>query len=316
MSHAVETMMSVREKPWHYEMTKDVTKIIQNAPNSYEALVAAGLNWEVEAKPVSVAGTADAIPNYVANVRNSDGKVLGIVTNRYKIVQNVEAFAFTDTLIGGDVRYETAGSLFGGRKVWMLARLGDRKIAGDETEQYLCFSNTHDGTGAVNVMVTPVRVVCNNTLNIAVSAAKRTWSVRHVGDINSKIAEAKRCLELADEYMDALDVRAVEMANITIDEDALMKALGKVFGKVDEDASDREKRNNQKKYDDFTVCYLAPDIAKFHGTAWGAVNAMADYIDHGEPGRQSANYAENNWARIMGGHAMLDDFAAALAGKH
>ena len=313
MSHEVESMFSVREKPWHYEMTKEVTKIIQEAPNSFEALVAAGLDWTVEAKKISILGENEAIPNAVANVRSSDNKVLGILTDRYKIVQNTDAFAFTDTLIGGDVRYETAGSLFGGRKIWLLAKLPTEQILDDEVEPYLCFTNSHDGSGSVRAIVTPIRVVCNNTLNFALNNAKRAWSVRHTGNINAKIQEAQEALNLTKTYMGRLNEYAEQMVDIKVDEGALRKMLGKCF-KAKEEQSAREQANQDKLMDGFMTCYFAPDIAQYLGTAWGALNAMADLVDHGEPNRASANYAENNWARIMGGHAMVDQFAGMLAG--
>ena len=104
MSHEVESMFSAnRIKPWHYELTKDVTRIIQEAPNSYEALVAAGLDWTVEGKEIYDAN-GNVISGYKANTRSTDGKVLGVVSTRYQIVQNIDAFQFTDNLIGGDVR--------------------------------------------------------------------------------------------------------------------------------------------------------------------------------------------------------------------
>ena len=95
-----------------------------------------------------------------ANVRDSDRKVLGVVTNRYKVIQNEEAFSFTDSLLGEGVRYETAGSLQGGKKVWLLARMPqDYIITGERISPYLVFSNTHDGSGAIKVALTPIRVV-------------------------------------------------------------------------------------------------------------------------------------------------------------
>lgn len=147
-------------------------------------------------------GGYEPIPGYKANVRSSDNKVLGVVSDKYRIVQNADAFAFTDALIGGDVHYETAGSLLDGKKIWLLAKLPDSEICGDKTEPYVCFSNTHDGSGAVRVCMTPVRVVCNNTLNLALNTAQRAWSVRHVGDISTKLVEAQQCLEMAGKYMD------------------------------------------------------------------------------------------------------------------
>ena len=194
MPALVESMMYVREKPWHGLGTR-----VEEAPTSTDALRMAGLDWSVVQRNIQVCGGAK-IKNYKANIRDSDGTVLGVVSDRYKIVQNAEAFEFTDSLIGGEVRYETAGSLNGGRKIWLLAKLPETEIVGDKTEPYLCFSNTHDGSGAIRVCMTPIRVVCNNTLNLALDTAKRAWSVRHTGDMQSKMYEARACLEMASAY--------------------------------------------------------------------------------------------------------------------
>lgn len=308
MSANVETMMYVREKPWHGLGTK-----VEEAPTSLDAMNLAGLNWTVEPQKIALLGEDNPIENYVANVRSSDNKVLGVVSKRYKIVQNVDAFAFTDTLIGGDVRYETAGSLNGGKKVWLLARMPKAKVAGDDVEPYLCFTNTHDGTGAVRVCMTPIRVVCNNTLNFALSSAQRSWSIVHTGDINRKIAEAQECLELADRYMLGLNRYAEKMADVRVDMDMLNAVLKRVFD-VKEEATDREKNNKQKLMDNYMICYAAPDIAQFTGTAWGALNAMTDMVAHATPNRATKNYAENNWNRIMNGHRLVDEMASIFAG--
>ena len=312
MANAVETMFSMREKPWHYEMTKEVTKIIQEAPTSYDALVAAGLNWEVESKKIQLAETGIEIPNAWANVRNTDGKVLGIVTDRYKIVQNVDAFSFTDTLIGGEVRYETAGSLLGGRKIWLLAQMPKTTVLGDDVEPYLCFTNTHDGSGAVRVMMTPVRVVCNNTLNLALRTAKRSWSVKHTGDPAKKIAEARETLGLANEYMSSLNEQAEKFTEVKVDE-ATVEAMLKNLFPVGEKASDTVKRNAQANKDAFIMCYAAPDIAQYYGTAWGVINAAADMVAHAQPHKNTATYDENRWNQIMNGHALVDSVTKMFA---
>ena len=146
MSANVESMFYAgREKPWHGLGTQ-----VDEAPTSADALRLAGLDWKVERKPIQVCG-GRKVDNFFANVRSSDGAVLGVVSDRYQVVQNAEAFAFTDALIEGEVRYETAGSLMGGRKIWLLAKLPDREIVGDKTEPYLCFSNTHDEIGRAHV---------------------------------------------------------------------------------------------------------------------------------------------------------------------
>ena len=306
MPALVESMMYVREKPWHGLGTR-----VEEAPTSSDALRMAGLDWNVVQRNIQVCGGAK-IQNYKANVRDSDGTVLGVVSDRYKIVQNAEAFEFTDSLIGGDVRYETAGSLNGGRKIWLLAKLPETEIVGDKTEPYLCFTNTHDGSGAIRVCMTPIRVVCNNTLNLALGSARRAWSVRHTGDMASKMHEARVCLEMACDYMEELGRTADRLANTTVTRDKLMEILDEMFP-ITENSTDREKQNIQKLKNEYMVCYFAPDILKFRGTAWGAVNAMSDMISHNAPRRKTANYRENNWGRIMDGHAMLDKFVALVA---
>lgn len=312
MAHLVESMFSVRQKPWHYEMTKDVTKLIQEAPTSEEALIAAGLNWEVQPKLVY---DEHGIPivGYTANTRDSDGSVLGIVSNRYQIVQNKDAFDFTDALIDDGMRYETAGSLRNGKQVWLLGQLPKKYIAGDETEQYICFTNTHDGTGAVRCCMTPVRVVCNNTLNFALKTAKRSWSARHVGDINAKLADAKETLMLANDYMNALAATADAMALEVMSPKDVDKVASVILNRPEKPDKKAEEIFQQKK-DELMICMIRPDLANFAGTKWAFLNAVADYVDHTEPMRRTKNYNQNNWGKIMNGHPILDK-AFAMVGE-
>ena len=302
MSANVENMMYVREKPWH-----GLGKMVTEAPTSADALRFAGLDWQVRQEPVFNA-RGGTIEGYKANVRSSDSSVLGIVGDRYKVVQNEDAFKFTDSLISGDVRYETAGSLREGRQIWLLAKLPERKVAGDAVEPYLCFTNAHDGSSGVKVCMTPIRVVCNNTLNMALSSAKRVWSMRHTESVHDRLEEARDCLFHADKYMAALDGFAKTAAYTPLRDAELKEILDELFP-VAEDASEREKAKAKKIKDEFMVCYFAPDIHKFRGTAWGAINAMSDLVTHNMPHRNTKNYAANNWARIMDGHAMIDRMA-------
>lgn len=299
MSANVETMFSVREKPWH-----GLGTIVSEAPTSADALRLAGLDWRVLQKPVF---TEDgiAIPNYKANVRSSDNTVLGIVTDRYKIVQNVDALNFTDNLIGGDVRYETAGSLRKGKTIWLLAKMPKVDILGDDVEPYLCFTNSHDGTGAIKVCLTPVRVVCNNTLNFALNTAKRSWSTKHMGNMDEKMYEAERALGLANDYMNALAEDADILANSSINGDGIQKILDTMFP-VKEDDSPRKQENAKQAKNGIWACYFAPDIQKYLGTKYGFINAVADWVDHSAPARLTSSYAENNWGRIIDGHPILD----------
>ena len=299
MAALVETMFSVRETPWH-----GLGKVISEAPNSADALRIAELDWNVESHDVLDGVSGEVVDGYKANVRDKDGKILGIVSDRYKIVQNTEAFSFTDNLIGGDVRYETAGSLRDGKTVWMLAKIKDTKIAGDDVESYVCFANTHDGTGAMKVCLTPIRVVCNNTLNLALSTAKRSYSIVHKGDINGKIEEAREVLELNDIYLHNLAESAEMYANVKVDNDALNKLLNKLYPKEEDNKLVNERMEKSKN--EFLVAYNMPDIKQFYGSAWGVINAAADIADHAEPLRHSKNFDENRWGKIMDGHSLVD----------
>ena len=299
MSANVESMMYVREKPWH-----GLGTMVAEAPTSADALRFAGLDWSVRQEPVFNA-RGGIVKGYKANVRDTDNSVLGIVGERYKVVQNVDAFNFTDDLIGGDVRYETAGSLREGRQIWLLAKMPTRSVAGDSVEPYLCFTNSHDGSGGLKVCMTPIRVVCNNTLNLALGSAKRIWSMRHTENIRERMQEAKDCLFLADEYMSGLAQYADRAANIRL-YDADIKAIVEELFPVTEKSTDREKATAEKCRKEFMVCYFAPDIKRFRGTAWGAINAASDLVTHSMPHKNTKNYAANNWGRIMDGHAIMD----------
>lgn len=299
-------MMYVREKPWHGLGTR-----VEEAPTSEEALKLAGLDWTINKRPIYTEQGIE-IPGYFANTRSSDNAVMGVVSGKYQIVQNSEAFDFTDALIGEGVRYETAGSLWGGKRIWLLARMPERKIIGEDYEPYICFTNNHDGKGAVRACMTPVRVVCNNTLNCALETAKRSWSTVHRGNVNSKLAEAKQTLMLADRYLTALDEEADRLANEKMTEGEMRDALDKLFP-LEEDASDRKKQNVKKAQDEIIICTLRPDLAAFLNTKWGFVNAVSDYIGHSDPARQTKDFEEKRWGNIIGGHWLLDKAMAAVA---
>lgn len=305
MSHEVESLMYVSNEengrfvPWH-GLGTPVTEYLTSA----DALRAAGLDWKVEARPIFTESGIQ-IPGYVANTRDKDNSVLGIVSNKYKIVQNVDAFAFTDSLIGGEVRYETAGSLRNGKSTFMLAKLPEKKILGDDFANYICFTNTHDGSGAVKVCSTNVRVVCNNTLNLALSTAKRSWTCKHMGNMQDKLLEAQRALELAEKYTDQLAVFAERAANITINEEKTYELLKQLFP-VNDSASDRIKKNNEQAVSDFQKCLVAVDLSPFYGTLWGFLNAASDFAYHRTPARQTSTYQEKRMSDAIHGCSMLD----------
>lgn len=306
MAALFESGMFVREPAWHGQGV-----VVQDAPDSKTAIEYAGINWLVINKPV-FDGAGSVIPGYFANTRDSDGKVLGIVGSRYSIVQNSEAFEFTDSLVGsGDVVYETAGSLKGGKQIWLLARMPKTTILGDDVDPYLCFMNTHDGTGAVKVCMTPVRVVCNNTLNFALKTAKRTWSARHTGSISAKLAEAKETLGLANLYMSALVDEAERLVDQVISDNELEAMFDKIYMPNDNATQLQMNRFDDMKIDFFNR-YNLPDVAPFKGTKYGALMAATDFVDHREPVRLTRNYQENHFKKVIEGHSEVDQFYSLL----
>lgn len=301
MSANVETMFYVRETPWHGLGTK-----VMEAPDSKEALTIAGLDWKVLQEPVYT-GNGEKLSGYKANVRDTDRRILGVVTNRYKVVQNQEAFAFTDALLGEGVRYETAGSLMGGRKVWLLARMPkEYHISGEKICSYLVFSNTHDGSGAVKAAVTPIRVVCCNTLNLALASAKRSWSMVHTGHVESKLEEAEKTLFMADAYMAGLGQEVESLQKQKLSEKTVQGMIEKLLP-IEQGATEKQKKNLKRLQDDLSQRYFdAPDLKGLGNNAYRFLNAVSDFATHGEPLRKTATYRENLFFRTVEGHPLID----------
>lgn len=302
MAANVESMFYTRKKPWH-----GLGVQVQEAPESKDVLRLAGLDWKVYQREVYT-DSGIKIEGYRANVRNTDNKVLGVVTERYKIVQNEEAFSFTDALLGKGVRYETAGSLQEGKKVWLLARLPKEYIiSGEQISPYLVFSNSHDGSAAVRVAVTPIRVVCNNTLNLALSTAKRSWAMVHTGNIKGKIHEAQETLFMAENYMSKLGKEFEELKRQKLSERQVKEYI-ELLLPLEKTSSLVTAKNVKKLRDDLRARYYdAPDLQDVGGNnAYRFINAVSDFATHNEPLRRTANYKENLFMRTMDGNPMID----------
>lgn len=303
MTHNVSSMFSVREVPWH-----GLGKIVDKALTSKDAIKEAGLDWEVVQSPLYYEHNtkSNKIDGMVANIRSDTGKMLGAVTNRYRIVQNSEAFTFTDMLLGYDVYYETAGALSDGKIVWLLAKMPEMYVVGDIVNPYLVFTNSHDGKNAIRVAITPVRVVCNNTLNLALSSASRSWSVRHMGDMKNKLYQAQETLNLANQYMLDLSTSADKLATQKINRQYVNKAVEFLFP-IEEDDTQRRKKNQEEAREDIVWrLYNAPDLDNIKDTKWGLINAITDSNAHKTPARITSNAIENAFINIITGPSLVD----------
>ena len=319
MSANFESGFFVGEPAWH-----GLGEVISEAPTSEDAIRIAKLDWDVIPKPIYDEFGRE-LPGYKVNMRSSDNTPLGIVTDRYKIVQNRDAFAFTDALLGCGVKYETAGSLASGKRVWMLARMEDTLLAEEKIAPYLVFTNAHDGTGAIRVAITPIRVVCQNTLNLALAQAERHWSCVHKGDIESKLDEARFTLSNAKMYMEALEEEFGELKLKTVSDAKVREMTDKLleiefnnlYNKAIKSASviDFKEHLRQKKFEEkldrkrdeiLTIYHEKPDLVGTEKSAFRFVNAVSDYATHTTDHKNTKNYQENLFMRTIDGHSLID----------
>jgi phage/plasmid-like protein (TIGR03299 family) len=282
MSHAItatDSLFTVRKPAWH-----GLGVVLEREPASIaEALDAAGLTWRVDQRPVI---TLDGvlIEGLRANVREDTGAVLGVVSPRYRVVQNVEAFRFADHLIGSEMHFETAGSLHTGRRVWVLARLPEWvSVGGDPVGRYLLVSTGHDGRRGLQAAVTPVRVVCQNTLSLALDGAPRVHTVSHRGDVTGRLHEARRVLELTVDYYRQFAALGDRLALQPIGERGLARTLEELYPGG---TSDRSARSADRARAAILTLFREGDtVGNAPRSKWAALNAIIEWEDWSRPVR-------------------------------
>jgi phage/plasmid-like protein (TIGR03299 family) len=282
MSHAItssDSLFTVRKPAWH-----GLGVVLERPPASIaEALEAAGLTWEVEQRLVeTVDGTL--IPELRANVRADTGEILGVVSPRYRVVQNVEAFRFADHLIGSEMHFETAGSLHAGRRVWVLARLPEWiSVGGDAVGRYLLVSTGHDGRHGLQAAVTPVRVVCQNTLSFALAGAARVHTVLHRGKVTGRLHEARRVLQLTVDYYRQFAALGDRLALAPMGERSLERILAELYPNGTTDRS--AKRAARARGAIGSLFREGQTVGNAPGTKWAALNAIIEWEDWSRPVR-------------------------------
>ena len=274
------------ETAWHRLGT-----VIEQAATSAEAIGLAGLDWRVEQWPVRAFdpdnhNTEAGIPDVVANVRTDTKSVLGVVGKRYRVFQNREAFDFMDALVGDKLAmYETAGSLHGGKRVWMLAAIPKEYRAGsdDLIKPYVLLTNTHDGSQALRMIPTTVRVVCQNTLNLALGmAGAEGLTISHHPRLETRIAEARTKLGIIAARFDRFDE---ELHAMLAKDLSVTEASGYFRGLSGMDipgGTDRQKKTREKVFGQMLDNFdnernTLPGVKH---TAWGAYNAVSEWADH------------------------------------
>jgi phage/plasmid-like protein (TIGR03299 family) len=269
-------MMYVGETPWHKLGTK-----LEKPATSEEAIQAAGLNFTVEKFRLQTATNNLPVETHYATVRTDTMEVLGVVGSRYEPIQNKDAFRTFDALVGeGEAIYHTAGALGKGERIWLLAKLPDyiRVNGNDVVEKYLLLVNSHDGRSTVRVKLTPIRVVCENTLSLALTGAEQEVHVRHTLNAKEKLREAHEILGLTNKLYSELDAIFNRMSEIKVDQATLTEYVKTVFPENPESKDQSWVKKVHGKVFGLVESGQGAETAK--GTLWGAYNAVTEYVDH------------------------------------
>ena len=285
----------IGQMPWHELGTQ-----LDSPPKSAEKVIqAANLDWEVEKKLVYAYdnGTLTAIPGYWATYRadlwgTENAKPFGLVGDEYNVLQNREAFRFFDEIIeSGFVTYETAGALGQGERVWVLAKVKKPMVIKgvDEVEKYLLLSNGHDGRTAVQIRFTPVRVVCQNTLNWALARGNDLTYSHHGRGMDSRIARAQESVKRVLGYYDVLEQHFQQLARVPMPAGRLNVYLGAVFPNPKRRANQTERnfaealKRVARLRDTSTRLFdegRGNQETAIKHTLWAAYNAVTELVDH------------------------------------
>ena len=285
------TFASFREPAWH-----GLGTVFEEEVNTQKMLELASLdNWNVrlEEIPMPENFTSDKTNYFVARTNpfnKSQTDVLGVVGERYRTLQNEDLFSFGDNILDGGGRWETAGSIKGGRQVFGSIALERETVldpngVGDKVKTYLLVNTSHDGSVAIQASITPVRVVCANTLNLAIGGGvgrnrniKQTFKIRHTQTAEGKVIAAREALGLANQYMDEFDIMAKAMIEKEISNDVFNEIIEAAYPVPDRDVKGALAKWSNK-VDIINDIYTGEFNHTIAGTAWGAFNAMTERLD-------------------------------------
>lgn len=298
------SFFSVQQKAWH-----NLGQIVKEYPTSAEAIKHAGLDYEViksslytkssgiidPANDIEIGKSELHVPNYFANIRNDNNTVLGVVGKDYQIVQNCEAFSFFDAIVGGTdgILYETAGALGNGERIFITAKLPDYIRVGngdDVTEKYIFLTTSHDGSGSITAAFTPVRIVCQNTLNASLRNMSNVVRIRHTSGAKQRLENAHKVMGLANEFSNQLEGIFNDWTKVRI-HDKEIKKLIQLALCPNKETLEHIKKGNENELstvfkntvEDAFAYAMTSDTQQMEttkGTLFGAYNAVTGYYQN------------------------------------
>jgi phage/plasmid-like protein (TIGR03299 family) len=306
MAHLLESVngetafASLREPAWH-----GLGTVFTEEVSTAEMLKKAKLNsWNVRLEDVEIPTGIDSDKSYSFVVRDNpfikgNKDVLGVVGERYVPLQNEELFDFADNILHAGGRWETAGSIKGGRVVFGSLALERETIldpsgVSDKVNTYLLVNTSHDGSIAIQASITPVRVVCANTLNLALGqrgrggSVKQSFKIRHTQTANGKVQAAREALGLANKYLDEFDKMANEMIQKEVSKTKFDEIVLALYPKPEKDSKGSVKKW-ETKLDIINGIYVGSTNEMISGTAWGVANALTERLDWYRSARGGSN---------------------------
>lgn len=267
------------EEPWH-----KLGQRLDAPATAEEAIVAAGLDYEVTLTPLA---TVDglSVPKTRAVIRYDNQTVLGVVSDRYQPLQNRQTFGFLDSIVADrGLRYHTAGALGQGEKIFLLAKLPGNirvKDTDDTVDKFLLLANAHDGSSALRVLFTPVRVVCQNTLSMALRQSRGEGvSIRHNGNLAAKIQDAQRVLGLATKFYDDAQAKINRLASVYPTQAQLDLYFKELYPDPEDGSDNGRAKENREKLHSLFESGIGHDMPGIKDTWWCAYNGLTEMIDH------------------------------------
>ncbi|MBF4491528.1 DUF945 domain-containing protein [Flavobacterium sp. MR2016-29] len=320
------SFFSVKEKAWH-----GLGQIVEQYPTSTEAIKHAGLDYEVAKSPlytkasgiiqtpdgIVTAQTELAVPDCFATIRTDSNAVLGVVGKDYHIVQNREAFSFFDAIVGGGdgILYETAGALGQGERIFITAKLPDYIRVGngdDVTEKYIFLTTSHDGSGSITAAFTPIRIVCQNTLNASLRSMSNVVRIRHTSGAKQRLDDAHKVMGLADTFTTQLEGIFNQWAKISVTDAEVKKLIQlalcpnkETLNLIKKGAEDEISTVFKNTVDDAFAYAMASESQQMEttkGTLFGAYNAVTGYYQNVRKYKDSEAKLQSI---VMGGTAQI-----------